>query len=255
MKKAVSVALAAALSLGIIGGVGLTALADTSYTVKKGDCLWNIAKEYLGDGAKYKEIFDANKDKISNPDKIFVGQVIVIPDGRTAEAVTEDIVEDTTDITDNNADQDTNDGFIPGVVNPITTCTSLDEMNELAGTMVQKPGVMGVQDEKFLVINAGEHKIAEYSYTVNGQKFVLRHCNNALEDISGVYVNGKTAFQDRDPANGIDYVTTDDMKLARWFRVEGEFILIAEDAADMTQEQFEAIAQETLETNALQTEN
>ena len=45
-----------------------------TYTVKKGDCLWNIAKKQLGDGAKYKEI--AQKNGISNPNLIYPGQVL-----------------------------------------------------------------------------------------------------------------------------------------------------------------------------------
>lgn len=50
-----------------------------SYTVKSGDCLWKIAKQFYGDGAKYTKIYEANKDKISNPSLIYVGQVLTIP--------------------------------------------------------------------------------------------------------------------------------------------------------------------------------
>lgn len=50
-----------------------------TYTVKSGDCLWNIAKKYYGNGAKYTQIFNANKDKISNPNLIYPGQVLTIP--------------------------------------------------------------------------------------------------------------------------------------------------------------------------------
>lgn len=50
-----------------------------TYTVKKGDTLWGIAKKYYGDGAKYTRIYDANKDKIKNPNLIYVGQVFTIP--------------------------------------------------------------------------------------------------------------------------------------------------------------------------------
>lgn len=50
-----------------------------TYTVKKGDCLWNIAKKYYGNGAQYTKIYNANKDKIKNPNLIYVGQVFVIP--------------------------------------------------------------------------------------------------------------------------------------------------------------------------------
>ena len=49
------------------------------YTVKSGDCLWTIAKKYYGNGAQYMKIYNANKDKISNPNLIYVGQVLTIP--------------------------------------------------------------------------------------------------------------------------------------------------------------------------------
>ena len=52
---------------------------ETTYTVKKGDCLWNIAKKFYGDGSKYTKIYEANKDKIKNPNLIYPGQVFVIP--------------------------------------------------------------------------------------------------------------------------------------------------------------------------------
>jgi len=49
------------------------------YIVNKGDCLWNIAKVYYGDGSKYTKIYNANKDKIKNPSLIYPGQKLVIP--------------------------------------------------------------------------------------------------------------------------------------------------------------------------------
>ena len=52
---------------------------NTTYTVKKGDCLWNIAKAIYGDGSKYTKIYEANKDKITNPNLIYVDQVFTIP--------------------------------------------------------------------------------------------------------------------------------------------------------------------------------
>lgn len=50
-----------------------------TYTVKSGDTLSEIAKRELGSPSKYMEIFNANKDQLSDPDKIKPGQVLKIP--------------------------------------------------------------------------------------------------------------------------------------------------------------------------------
>ena len=50
-----------------------------TYTVKSGDCLWNIAKKYYGNGAQYTKIYNANKGKIKNPNLIYPWQVLTIP--------------------------------------------------------------------------------------------------------------------------------------------------------------------------------
>ena len=50
-----------------------------THTVKSSDCLWNIAKKQLGDGSRWKEIHDLNRDKISNPNLIHPGLVLVMP--------------------------------------------------------------------------------------------------------------------------------------------------------------------------------
>lgn len=52
---------------------------NQTYTVVKGDCLWNIAKKFYGNGSKYTVIYNANRDKIKNPNLIYVGQVLTIP--------------------------------------------------------------------------------------------------------------------------------------------------------------------------------
>jgi nucleoid-associated protein YgaU len=55
--------------------------AEQTYTVKVGDTLSKIAKEFLGDANAYHAIFDANRDQLSDPDKIKPGQVLKIPQG------------------------------------------------------------------------------------------------------------------------------------------------------------------------------
>jgi len=49
------------------------------YTVKSGDTLSKIAKEMYGDANRYQVIFEANKPMLSNPDKIYPGQMLRIP--------------------------------------------------------------------------------------------------------------------------------------------------------------------------------
>ena len=49
------------------------------HTVAAGDTLSKLAKSYLGDAGRYMEIFNANKDTLSNPDMIKVGQRLNIP--------------------------------------------------------------------------------------------------------------------------------------------------------------------------------
>ena len=49
------------------------------HTVVKGDYLSKIAKKYYGDAMKYPVIFEANKPMLTDPDKIYPGQVLRIP--------------------------------------------------------------------------------------------------------------------------------------------------------------------------------
>ncbi|MEP6940067.1 MAG: LysM peptidoglycan-binding domain-containing protein [Rudaea sp.] len=55
-----------------------SATAQT-YTVVAGDSLSKIAKKFYGNANAWKQIFEANRDKISNPDMIHPGQVLSIP--------------------------------------------------------------------------------------------------------------------------------------------------------------------------------
>lgn len=71
------------------GGSSSTAPAPTpsmapastgrTYTVVSGDSLSKIAKREYGDAQKWRVIYDANRDQISNPDLIHPGQVLTIP--------------------------------------------------------------------------------------------------------------------------------------------------------------------------------
>ena len=60
-------------------GVSAPVSSMKTYTVKQGDTLSAIAKEYLGNANEYMKIFNANKDQLTDPDVIKPGQVLKIP--------------------------------------------------------------------------------------------------------------------------------------------------------------------------------
>ena len=63
----------------VVGPPAGAAAAAKTYTVKAGDTLGAIAKTQLGDASAYMKIFNANKDQLSDPDKIKPGQVLRLP--------------------------------------------------------------------------------------------------------------------------------------------------------------------------------
>ncbi len=76
------------LALGNVAGIATVddrisvvtpAPEATFYEVKSGDSLSKIAKAHYGDAMKYPVIFEANKPMLSDPDKIYPGQVLRIP--------------------------------------------------------------------------------------------------------------------------------------------------------------------------------
>ena len=66
---------------GVTARVDSTAeiVGEQTYTIEKGDTLSKIAKEHLGNANAWKQIFEANRDTIDDPDRIFPGQVIKLP--------------------------------------------------------------------------------------------------------------------------------------------------------------------------------
>jgi nucleoid-associated protein YgaU len=60
-------------------GAGTAPTATTTYTVQAGDTLSAIAKKILGNAGDYMEIYNLNRDQVSDPDRIKPGQVLKIP--------------------------------------------------------------------------------------------------------------------------------------------------------------------------------
>jgi LysM repeat protein len=59
--------------------VGGAETSGQTYTVKSGDTLSKISQQFYGSSNEYMRIFYANRDKLSDPDKIQVGQQLIIP--------------------------------------------------------------------------------------------------------------------------------------------------------------------------------
>lgn len=60
-------------------GIRTVKTSDRTYTVVKGDTLSNISLRYYGDANKYNRIYEANRSILKDADKIFPGQVLLIP--------------------------------------------------------------------------------------------------------------------------------------------------------------------------------
>jgi nucleoid-associated protein YgaU len=73
----------AAIGSGVAGGglasAGGGEVVSKFYTVKSGDSLSKIAKEFYGEASKYPQIFEANKPMLKDPDRIYPGQMLRIP--------------------------------------------------------------------------------------------------------------------------------------------------------------------------------
>ncbi len=62
-------------SSAVVGAGG----GSRSYTVQSGDSLSAITKQVYGDAGEWKRIYEANRDQIDDPDKIFPGQTFKLP--------------------------------------------------------------------------------------------------------------------------------------------------------------------------------
>jgi nucleoid-associated protein YgaU len=62
------------------GGAAQSSVPTTdTYTVKSGDSLSKIAKNFYGDAQQWPKIHDANKDQVKDPNKIQPGWILKIP--------------------------------------------------------------------------------------------------------------------------------------------------------------------------------
>ena len=69
----------AAAAAAASASAGATSSVARRYMVQPGDSLSKISRQFYGDANKYMKIFEANKDKLADPDKVRAGMNLVIP--------------------------------------------------------------------------------------------------------------------------------------------------------------------------------
>ncbi|MDO5435207.1 MAG: hypothetical protein Q4G19_02450 [Clostridia bacterium] len=134
-----------------------------------------------------------------------------------------------------------------GMPNPWIEAESIEALNEAAGVNLHLPGVMGITDVAYRLMDTEELTIAELDFRVNGMAYMLRASGEMAADISGVYTDdGNTAFCGCE-YEGLSVKLLDDCKLARWVYTDGQYVLMVNDEGTMDAETFEAIVSEMMD--------
>lgn len=132
-----------------------------------------------------------------------------------------------------------------GLPNPMVSYDSLEEINEIVGSRLCTPGVMGVTEQAYFVIETSDGKMAEEQFTVNGLKYSFRCAPVADHDISGLWIGeSSTAFAGMEISDELQYAEDASFKAARWFTIDGQYVLSVMDEGKMDKETFLSIAEE-----------
>lgn len=57
----------------------LAPIGGTTYTVQKGDTLYELARRFYSDQARWRDIWEANSARLANPDRLQIGMKLIIP--------------------------------------------------------------------------------------------------------------------------------------------------------------------------------
>lgn len=99
----------------------------------------------------------------------------------------------------------------------VEECTTLEDLNEKAGTHIIAPGIVGKENEWFGLISK---TIAEYKFDLDGYTWSIRASKNVDEDISGVYSESITFEKDTSST-----FYTDDVYLSRFFFEDVQYVI------------------------------
>ena len=157
-KKIGALSLAAALSLSLA-----VPAAAADYTVQKGDSLWKIARDQLGSGARWNEIYEANRDVVRDPNLIYVGQTLSIPTEQENTGAQETTEEETT-MTNTEKALSLIQTFATGDTD---TAAGLDGLNASLAAYAEQ-GIDMVYTEMHLLLGEGNFVLAASEGTLGG---------------------------------------------------------------------------------------
>ncbi|MCR5150896.1 MAG: hypothetical protein K6B52_06695 [Clostridiales bacterium] len=124
------------------------------------------------------------------------------------------------------------------IVNPVTEYFSLEELNAACGAKLSKLAETEVTNESFSTID-GDGILGEYKFNIGENEICVRFAANFDNDISGVYVDGASAFKEK---YNEETVATDEYRLSRWITVDGQYVVIAPIAFD--EKEFDSVVKE-----------
>ena len=133
-----------------------------------------------------------------------------------------------------------------GLQNPMTSYTSLEDINTKYNVHLMKPGIAGVSDESFYGIDSEQYGIAQYNFVAGGYEYCFRATADTFDDISGIYNGEQTIFYTEaqgEPEEDM-LVVLDNLKAARWFIGEKQYVLSVNDNGEMEEETFKGIVAE-----------
>ena len=121
--------------------------------------------------------------------------------------------------------------------------TSMDELNSIVNGRISKLYSREVDDETYSVEEREDGKIAVYTFKVGDTQYTVKFSSTIMpKDISGIMENEKPVFDE-------DYndvrATGEGYKLARWFTVDGQYVLIV--PSDLDDYVYDAILNELAE--------
>lgn len=122
----------------------------------------------------------------------------------------------------------------------VTGCSSLQDLNNRLGMSFCHPAVMGIQDLSYGITEYEDHTVGEYRFEAYSIEYALLGCPIGGVDITGIV----PAPFSSEISEETRFVSKDDMKLAQWFNMDGQYVLIAKDEGALEQDTFEMIADE-----------